>query len=269
MTTAPVSDPHYPALAVTASSAQDIECICVSRSQSGAPFSLLVIDAATGEINAHPSPLEAETAAPAVAAGTDGAAYLGTRPGARLLRFHPRTHEWEDLGCPCPDETCICCLAAAPDGTIYGGTSPHARLFGYNPQTKDAADLGQIHKRQPDLRHLETDAEGHVYCGLGPEEANLVRYAPESGHKTDLLPKIYRTAGYARPVMGNNDVIYVIVEERFLEIEDTACFPIFPRDFPGQPPHRLGDGREIVGLSGNTLTLKNPETGSETIFELP
>jgi len=269
MTTASASDPHYPALAVTALSAQDIECIYVSRSQSGSSFSLLVIDAATGDINAHPSPLEAETAAPALVAGLDGAAYLGTRPGAHLLRFDPRTHEWKDLGHPCPGETCICCLAIAPDGTIYGGTSPHARLFGYNPQTKDAADLGQVHKRQPDLRYFEIDADGRVYCGLGPEEANLVRYTPESGHKTDLLPRIYRTAGYAHPVMGSDDVIYAIVEERFLEIENNACFPIFPRDFPGQRPHRLGDDREIVGISGNTLTLKHAETGAESVFELP
>ena len=260
---------QYPALAVGPCAAGDADRIYISRTQSGEPFSLLVIDPDTGEADIHPSPVSTETDAPGIAAGRGGKVYIGTRPSGHLLCFDPRESGLTDLGQPCPEQTGVWCLSAAPDGTIYGGTSPEARLFACAPETGETTDLGRVHGYQPDLRYIEIDPDGRVYCGLGPNEANVVRYSPDSKHKTELLPKIYRTPGYARPVLATDEVIYVILGERIFEIEDKACIPLFPQDFPGERPAELRDGREVVGIIDEELVLRDPETGVETILELP
>ena len=116
-------------------------------------------------------------------------------------------------------------------------------------------------RRSGDLRHITVDADGLVYCGIGPTEARLIRYTPATGRKTDLLPRVYRTAGTVRPVIGRDGVVYAILRDEIFEIERNACIPLFPQEFPGERPLALRDGREIGEVSGDTVTLRDPRTG--------
>ena len=198
----------------------------------------------------------------------DGKVYIGSAPNAHLFRFDPKDPGLIDLGQPCPGETCIWCLATAPDGTVYGGTSPHAKLFVCPSGVGEAVDLGRMYGRPSDLRHIAVDPDGLVYCGIGPKEARLIRYTPATGHRADLLPRVYRTAGTVRPVIGRDGIVYAILKDEIFEIDGNACIPLFPRDFPGERPPALQDGREISEIAGDTLTLRDPETGRTTSLTL-
>jgi len=71
--------------------------------------------------------------------------YLGSYYNAHLLRFDPKTEEWEDLGRPGGEsESFICKITTGRDGKIWGGTFPSAKLFSFDPKTGVTQNYGRI-----------------------------------------------------------------------------------------------------------------------------
>lgn len=255
------------ALAIVARNDKAGDRIYILRSPPDEPSALLIANPADESVAMYIVPYGDGGDGWILAVGEDGRASLCARSAGHLYGFDPVSEAWSDLGEPFQDAT-VLSMSAAPDGELYVGTSPHAELYRHDHGSGETESLGRMHSRQPDVRHLVVDADGLVYCGLGPDEANLVRYAPDNAHRTELLPRIYRTPGYARPMMGSDDVIYAAVGERFFEIEDNACIPIFSDDFPGERVRVLADGRELGPLTREAIALRNPETGETSELRL-
>src|SRR4030042_2036425 len=114
---------------------------------------------------------------------------------APLLRFDPRTEEWEDLGRPAGGkESFICAVTTAPDGKIWGGTFPSAKLFSYDPKTGRSEDYGRM---DPDQFYCYPTAgnDGLIYCAIQFQKIDVVVFDPERKTRTSLLPVEARKPG--------------------------------------------------------------------------
>jgi len=254
-------------LATVARSEEAGDRIYILRTPPGEPSALTIADPLDESVASYIVPHDEDEEEWILAVSEDGRACLCARPAGHLFLFDSHSEAWADLGEPFRGDS-VLSMSSAPGGLLYAGTSPHAELYRHDHASGETQSLGRMHTRQPDLLHLVVDADGNVYCGLGPDEASLVRYNPDTAHKTDLLPRIYRSPGHARPVMGSDDVVYVTVGDRLFEIEGNACIPTFPADFPGERDRVLADGRELGLISHDAIALRNPDTGETSELKL-
>ena len=142
------------------------DTIYLSFGQYKAPLFLLAVNPDTGRMKQFNGPLSSEMGSWGFTIDQEKRIYLGCYYNARLLRFNPKTEEWEDLGRPGGDtESFICALTTAPDGKIWGGTYPSAKLFCYDPKTGVSEDFGRM---DPDQFYCYPTAgeDGLIYCSF-------------------------------------------------------------------------------------------------------
>ena len=88
----------------------------------GNTFEVVAIDPATGEVRLFPNPIKGEYGARCMVTGPDGNVYLGTLPGAHLVKLDTKTGKLIDIGRPSATEEYIWDVAFGSDGKLYGST---------------------------------------------------------------------------------------------------------------------------------------------------
>src|SRR5450755_167131 len=101
---------------------------------------LVTIDPDTGIYHAYASPVSSEQGAWGITVGSDKNIYIGTLPGAHLMKFDTRSNKLVDLGRVPADpqsgvqQSYFWGLTTSPhNGKMYGCTYPSADLVSYNP----------------------------------------------------------------------------------------------------------------------------------------
>src|SRR5512143_676736 len=184
------------------------DTIYLSFSQYRAPLFLLAVNPETGQIRQFSGPLPSEMGSWGFTTDHENTIYLGSYYNAHLLRFDPKTEEWEDLGRPTGGkESFICALTTAPDGKIWGGTYPSAKLFSYDPRT---GVTEHVDRMDPDQCYCYPTAgeDGLIYCAIQFEKMDIVVFDPEKRIKTSLIPPESRKPGRVTLVKGKDGKVY-------------------------------------------------------------
>jgi hypothetical protein len=246
------------------------DTIYLSFAQYDAPLFLLAVNPDTGEMRQFNGPLSSEMGSWGFAIDHANRIYLGSYYNAHLLRFDPRTEEWEDLG-HFGDEkdTFVCGLTTAPDGKIWGGTFPSTHLFSYDPKTGEREDFGRT---DPDQFYCYPTAgeDGLIYCAIQFEKMDIVVFDPKQKKRHSLIAPAERKAGRISLVKGKDRKIYVKLSTQdawFEIVEGERLVPVSQADIPF-PEKSLPDGRRFSLADHNLLRIQNPVTKEERTIPL-
>jgi len=240
------------------------DTIYLSFGQYQAPLFLLSVNPDTKEVRQFKGPLSSEMGSWGFTFDREGRIYLGTYYGAHLLRFDPRTEQWEDLGQPAGEkESFICSLTTDPDGKVWGGTFPSAKLFSYDPKTGLTQEFGRM---DPDQFYCYPIAgeDGLIYCSIQFEKMNIVVFDPKSKTKTSLLSPEERKAGRIRLIKGTDGKIYAKISplESWFRIEEgKRLIPFSESNIPFPLYQNLPDGRAFYLVDHKRIRIQNPEDG--------
>jgi hypothetical protein len=239
-----------------------LDTIYLSFSQYNAPLFLLAVNPDTGQMRQFNGPLSSEMGSWGFTVDHENRIYLGSYYNAHLLRFDPRTEEWEDLGRPAGGrESFICAVTTAPDGKIWGGTFPSAKLFSYDPKTGVSEDFGRM---DPDQFYCYPTAgeDGLIYCAIQFEKMDIVVFDPEKKTRTSLILGESRKPGRVTLVRGKDGRIYSKLptsDQWFLVEEGKRLVEVPPSSVP-LVPKALPDGRVFYSIENNILRIENPVT---------
>jgi hypothetical protein len=244
------------------------DTVYISFAQYGAPLFLLAVNPVSGEMKQFNGPLSTEMGSWGYTLDQENRIYLGTYYNAHLLRFDPKTEQWEDLGRPCGEkESFICSLSTGPDGRIWGGTFPSSKLFVYDPKTGKTEDFGRM---DPDQFYCYPTAgdDGLIYCSIQFEKIDLIVFDPEKKTKNSLLSREDRVPGRLQLTQGSDRKIYVRRSlqdgsERWFRIEEGKRITEVSKTGVSLPRRTLADGREFYVVENKTLKIRDPETKEE------
>jgi len=238
-----------------------LDTIYLSFSQYDASLFLLSVNPDTGRVRQFNGPLSSEMGSWGFTVDHENRIYLGSYFNAHLLRFDPKTEEWEDLGQPAgASESFICKITTAGDGKIWGGTYPSAKLFSYDPKTGVSEDVGRM---DPDQFYCYPTAgeDGLIYSAIQFEKMDIVVFDPEKKTKTSLIPRESRKPGRMNLIKGKDGKIYVKLStsDQWFQIEGEGLIEISKSQIPF-PQSGLPDGRTFSLIDANLLGIENPVT---------
>ena len=242
-----------------------MDTIYLSFGQYNAPLFLLAVNPDTGKMRQFNGPLSSEMGSWGYTVDHENRIYLGSYYHAHLLRFDPKTEEWDDLGQPGGEgESFICGITTAPDGKIWGGTYPSAKLFSYDPKTGMSEDYGRM---DPDQFYCYPTAgeDGFIYCAIQFEKMDIVVFDPEKKAKTSLIPLEHRKPGRVSFVKGKDGKIYSKLsssDQWFLIEGGERLVEISKSDVPF-PQSGLPDGRQFSVFDNSILRIENSVTKEE------
>jgi streptogramin lyase len=235
------------------------ERVYASHIYGGDVLDIVAVDPATGKAEAFPSPVPGQVGAWALALGADGQVYVGTLPGAHVLRLDWGQHKLVDLGRPSETEQYIWQLALGSDRKLYGCTYPGAKLVRFDPATAKGEDLGCMEPTEQYARTVAADAKGFVYVGIGPVKSHLVAYETGTGQHRDILPADSAAPGFAGVTLGADGVVYGTAGGKHFRLEGWTATAIPADQVRGPAPLALADGR-TVSYAGKSITLTDPAT---------
>jgi hypothetical protein len=243
----------------------EMDTIYLSFGQYKAPLFLLAVNPNTGKMKQFNGPLPSEMGSWGFTIDHENRIYLGSYLSARLLRFDPKTEEWDDLGRPGGEtESFICALTTAPDGKIWGGTFPSAKLFSYDPKTGVSEDFGRV---DPDQFYCypKAGADGLIYCVIQFEKMDIVVFDPVKKVKKSLIAPESRKPGRINLYLGKDGKIYVhfASSDQWFQVEDAERLIGVSRSDVPFIPRALPDGRDFYFIDNNILRVKNPATQEE------
>ena len=187
---------------------------------------LLSIDPETGKTTVFQNPIPGQGAVWAMALGPDGNIYIGTSPGAHLLKLDTARETLVDLGVPARGETYIWAMALGADNRIYAGTYPNCKLVRYDPANGALADLGRLDPTQQYAHSLAATSDGFLYAGVGSALAKVVAYQISSGTMQQILPPQAQLAGFGNTFVGDNGVVYATSPQFDYTISGWQATPI-------------------------------------------
>jgi hypothetical protein len=239
-----------------------MDTIYLSFGQYNAPLFLLAVNPDTGQIRQFNGPLSSEMGSWGYTVDHENRIYLGSYYHAHLLRFDPKTEEWDDLGQPGGEgESFICRITTAPDGKIWGGTYPSAKLFSYDPKTGMSEDFGRMDPNQF-YCYPTAGEDGFIYCAIQFEKMDIVVFDPEKKAKTSLIPLEQRKPGRVRFVKGKDRKIYseLSSSDKWYLIEGGERLVEISKSEIPFPQESLPDGRTFHLIDENLLRIENPLT---------
>ena len=243
----------------------EMDTIYLSFGQYAAPLFLLAVNPDTGKTKQFNGPLSSEMGSWGFTIDKENRIYLGSYYNAHLLRFNPKTEEWDDLGRPGGEtESFICALTTAPDGKIWGGTYPSAKLFCYDPQKGVSEDFGRIDPEQF-YCYPTAGEDGSIYCAIQFEKMDIVVFDPKKRVKASLIPPERRKPGRINLVKGKDGKIYAKLsasDQWFLIEEGKRLVEVPPSHHPFIPKV-LPDGRDFRFIDNRLLRVRNPVTQEE------
>jgi outer membrane protein assembly factor BamB len=246
------------------------DTIYLSFGQYHAPLFLLAVDPDTGEMRQFNGPLSSEMGAWGFTVDQENRIYLGSYYHGHLLRFDPKTEQWDDLGQPGGEtESFVCALTTAPDGKIWGGTFPSAILFSYDPKSGKSENFGRMDPEQF-YCYPTAGEDGLVYCAIQFAKVDIVIFDPKSQTKKSLIPLEDRKPGRVSLVKGNDGKIYARLSpfDQWYRIEERErLIGVSMPDIPF-PPSGLPDGRKFQLMENKILRIQNPSTQEEKEISL-
>jgi hypothetical protein len=258
----PVREPVIWGAYVGPGKAGKMDTIYLSFGQYNAPLFLLAVNPDTGQMQQFNGPLSSEMGSWGYTVDQENRIYLGSYYHAHLLRFDPKTEEWDDLGQPGGEgESFICRITTAPDGKIWGGTYPSAKLFSYDPKTGMSENFGRMDPNQF-YCYPTAGEDGLIYCAIQFEKMDIVVFDPEKKAKTSLIPLEHRKPGRMSLVKGKDGKVYAripIAGQWFLIEEGKRLIEVSPSYIPFIPT-TLPDGRSFYYIDNNILRIQNPVT---------
>ncbi len=242
-----------------------MDTIYLSFGQYKAPLFLLAVHPDTGKIKQFNGPLSSEMGSWGFTIDHENRIYLGSYYNAHLLRFDPKTEEWDDLGRPGGEsESFICKITTAKDGKIWGGTFPSAKLFSYDPKTGVTQNYGRMDSDQF-YCYPTAGEDGLIYCAIQFEKMDIVVFHPEIQTKTSLIPSESRKPGQVSLVKGKDEKIYTkfSTSEQWFRIERGEKLVEVPNSDVPFPQRALPDGRQFSVSNHSILRIENPVTKEE------
>jgi hypothetical protein len=225
-------------------------------------FDLVAVDPEKGSYTTYPNPVHGESGSRCQVFGPDKNLYLGTLPGAHLLKFEVKTSNLLDLGCPAKGEQYIWCLTVGPDAKIYGGTYPDAKLITYDPGSGKMADLGRVDPTEQYLHYVAAGTDGFIYGGVGSSHMGIIAYNLATGARTELLPDQFRINGFCQVFSVKDGSVYATAGSLRFKLLEGKAFPVDPKACPSpEAVNRLQDGR-LTAVSGGALTIMDPKQPS-------
>ncbi len=246
------------------------DTIYLSFGQYKAPLFLLAVNPDTGETKQFNGPLPSEMGSWGFAVDHENRIYLGSYYRAHLLRFDPKTEQWDDLGQPGgKKESFICALTTAPDGKIWGGTYPSAHLFSYDPKTGKSENFGRMDPEQFYCYPTAGD-DGLIYGAIQFEKIDVVIFDPKKNTKTSLIPSRDRKPGRISLLKGKDGKIYAELppSSQLYRIEGgEKLVEVSKAEIP-LPQRGLPDGRQFSLIDNRILRIQNPLTKEEREIRL-
>ena len=242
-----------------------MDTIYLSLGQYKAPLFLLAVDPDTGKMKQFNCPLSSEMGSWGFTIDHQNRIYLGSYNNAHLLRFDPKTEEWEDLGRPGGEtESFICKITTAKDGKIWGGTFPSAKLFSYDPGTGVTQNYGRMDSNQFYCYPTAGD-DGLIYCAIQFEKMDIVVFHPEIQTKTSLISSENRTPGRVSLVQGKDGKVYTKFSnsEQWFRIERGEKMVEVSKSEVPFPQSGFPDGRRFRVFDNSILRIENPSTQGE------
>jgi hypothetical protein len=242
-----------------------LDTIYLSFGQYNAPLFLLAVNPDTGRMKQFNGPLSSEMGSWGFTIDQENRIYLGSYYNARLLRFNPKTEEWEDLGRPGGEtESFICALTTAPDGKIWGGTYPSAKLFCYDPKTGVSEDFGRIDSDQF-YCYPTAGEDGLIYCAIQFEKMDIVVFDPQKKVKKSLIAPDSRRPGRVNLFRGKDAKIYAhfVSSDQWFRVEDGERLVEVSRSDISLILKVLADGRDFYFVDNHLLKIRNPVTKEE------
>lgn len=242
-----------------------MDTIYLSFGQYKAPLFLLAVHPDTGKMKQFDGPLSSEMGSWGFTIDHQNRIYLGSYYNAHLLRFDPKTEEWEDLGRPGGEtESFICKITTGKDGKIWGGTFPSAKLFSYDPGTGVIQNYGRMDSDQF-YCYPTAGEDGLIYCAIQFEKMDIVVFNPEIQTKTSLIPTEGRKPGRVSLIKGKNGKVYTQFSnsEQWFRIERGEKLIEVPKSDIPFPQTGLPDGRQFSVLDNRILRIENPVTQEE------
>jgi outer membrane protein assembly factor BamB len=240
----------------------NLDTIYLSFGQYNAPLFLLAANPDTGQIRQFNGPLSSEMGSWGYTVDHENRIYLGSYYNAHLLRFDPKTEEWEDLGQPAGEsESFICKITTGRDGKIWGGTFPSAKLFSYDPKTGVTQNYDRM---DPDQFYCYPTAgeEGLIYCAIQFEKMDIVVFNPEIQTQTSLIPLVDRKPGQVSLLKGKDEKVYAkfSTSEKWFRIERGEKLVEVSKSDILFPRTGLPDGRQFSVIDNTILWIENPLT---------
>ena len=242
-----------------------MDTIYLSFGQYKAPLFLLAVHPDTGKIKQFNGPLSSEMGSWGFTIDHENRIYLGSYYNAHLLRFDPKTEEWDDLGRPGGEsESFICKITTGKDGKIWGGTFPSAKLFSYDPKTGVIQNYGRMDSDQF-YCYPTAGEDGLIYCAIQFEKMDIVVFHPEIQTNTSLIPSESRKPGQVSLVKGKDGKIYTkfSTSEQWFRIERGEKLVEVPKSDVPFPQSGLPDGRQFSVFGNSLLRIENPATKEE------
>ena len=242
-----------------------MDTIYLSFGQYKAPLFLLAVHPDTGKIKQFNGPLSSEMGSWGFTIDHENRIYLGSYYNAHLLRFDPKTEEWDDLGRPGGEsESFICKITTGKDGKIWGGTFPSAKLFSYDPKTGVTQNYGRMDSDQF-YCYPTAGEDGLIYCAIQFEKMDIVVFHPEIQTNTSLIPSESRKPGQVSLVKGKDGKIYTkfSTSEQWFRIERGEKLVEVPKSDVPFPQSGLPDGRQFSVFGNSLLRIENPATKEE------
>jgi hypothetical protein len=223
--------------------------LAVPRSTTGQSV-LQVVQLAHGTAERYPL---RETAAPALVAGPDGRAYLGTASG-RLLRFDP-AGKLATLAHPLTGEPFTRALCTT-NGRLYFGSAPAGAVLRLDPRHPRRAT---VHRPPGDgaraVTALVERPDGTVDAFLDGATPSIFSLAPDNTTTFRPLPITVRYAAWldGGTLVSADEGVFVITD-------DVRPAPGLPDGEPIFDLHRVGDSVLASGAHTGTL-YRRQETG--------
>jgi streptogramin lyase len=207
---------------------------------------VVAVDPQTGEHQVFQNPAPTESGARCIAVGPDGNVYLGTLPGAHLLKLDVKAGKLIDLGRPAPSEQYIWDVNFGPDGKLYGATYPQSKLVRYDPQTGKSEDLGRMDPKEQYAHFVAGSDDGFVYIGIGTSNANIAAYQISTGEHREILPPEFQIVGQATVARGQDGKVYGAIGGHHFRMNGFTAAEIAEKEVAPAVTHtKLHDGRTV------------------------
>jgi streptogramin lyase len=219
------------------------------------------VDPSTGQVTVYPNPARTEYGARCMVTGPDGNVYIGTLPGAHLLKLETRSGTLADLGRPSPTEQYIWSMAFGSDENLYAGTYPGARLVRYNRARGTVEDLGRLDPVEQYARYLATSNDGFVYVGIGTSRMNIAAYHIATGQSREILPAAYQAVGTVQVYKGADGNVYGLAGKNAFRMQGWKAVPIDPKSPAGFVTTNRTRDSLVLALRDRTLVITDTRTG--------
>ncbi len=180
-------------IATVDSAGRDVVLVWLYDRRGG--YSLLMIDAATGEAAQYAVPFTPDDGPYASLLSSGNKCY--TLFNSHFVEFdvNKRAFTFDHQTTP----QMATSLTEDDNGVIWAVTYPQSGVVSYDPKTGDFRDYGQAYRQnwQEYPNHIAADNKGWVYFGISGVATQIIAFDPVTGKAFPMIPESERRSGGA------------------------------------------------------------------------